>query len=501
MVHLIVVFSLTYVNCRKDTYGVFSAPADLKELPDYLEIIEKPMDFGTVRKNLDLKAYKCLEELEADVFLLCNNAMVYNARDTIYYRQARSMLELAKRDFENLRHEGDNGEPQPKVVRRGRPPSNKSQKKSLETSPIDRADRVVPEPSSATTLTNGEDKTPGSSTYNLRKTPASNRFRSNDPYVSSYRPRNGEYSEWLADWNDEFPASILRADMKNGKKQITVDETRRDTYRQFHSANNSPFSTNSIGDAKLLIPVGLQEPLSYARSLARYAANLGPVAWKVAAKKIEYVLPPGVQYGPGWVGDNGEPSFSTEKQKSTNSSVADCNTNRHVTTLTSGSSPAVAYGGPSEAMVEAVRKLNSQNELGLQGEASSWKATPFPQVQQRLMYHQPQRNGFPGIFAYDASAAGTVSWNEVSYPSAMQHHNIEEEPKLQENWSNLQQGYPCMQGPESHGDAKMWSFGNGSWQNRNVQGPPDLNVRIQAGSPSSSLQIGSPQQPDLVLQL
>jgi len=32
--------------------------------------------------------------------------------------------------------------------------------------------------------------------------------------------------------------------------------------------------------------------------------------------------------------------------------------------------------------------------------------------------------------------------------------------------------------------------------------PPDLNVRFrQTGSPSSSVQIGSPQQPDLALQL
>lgn len=247
------------------------------------------------------------------------------------------------------------------------------------------------------------------------------------------------------------------------------------------------------------LQVGLQEPLSYARSLARYAANLGPVAWKVAARKIEYVLPPGVQYGPGWVGDNGEPSeplsLSTEKSSS---SAAD-NLIRHVTPSTSGLSPGVAFG-PSEAMVEAVRKLNSQNELGLQGgEASSWKTTPFPQIQQRLMMYQSQRNGFPAV--------GPVSRNELPYPSAM-NHTMQEEAKLQENWSNLQQGYhPSVQGrvvPDSHGEAKMWSFGNGAWlgmQNRNVQVPPDLNVRIPAGSPSSSLQIGSPQQPDLVLQL
>lgn len=36
---------------KKDTYGVFSEPVDPKELPDYHEIVENPMDFGTVRKK------------------------------------------------------------------------------------------------------------------------------------------------------------------------------------------------------------------------------------------------------------------------------------------------------------------------------------------------------------------------------------------------------------------------------------------------------------------
>lgn len=36
----------------------------LMQLPDYFEVIEKPMDFGTVRKKLDRGAYKKLEELE-----------------------------------------------------------------------------------------------------------------------------------------------------------------------------------------------------------------------------------------------------------------------------------------------------------------------------------------------------------------------------------------------------------------------------------------------------
>lgn len=50
--------------------------------------------------------------------------------------------------------------------------------------------------------------------------------------------------------------------------------------------------------------VGLHSEHGYARSLARFAASLGPVAWKVASKKIEKSLPGGVKFGPGWVGEN-----------------------------------------------------------------------------------------------------------------------------------------------------------------------------------------------------
>ncbi|KAH6800210.1 DNA-binding bromodomain-containing protein [Perilla frutescens var. hirtella] len=499
---------------KKDTYGVFSEPVDINELPDYFEVIDQPMDFGTVRKKLGNGAYKKLEELEADVFLICSNAMLYNAPDTVYYRQARSIQDIAKRDFENLKHEGDNGEPQPKVVRRGRPPNNKNQKKSLEMSPLDRAGA---DPSSGTALTSAEDRATGSNLYNLRKGPALYRNRSTDPYVSSYRPRNGEnYSE--------LSASILRADMKYSKKQFTVDENRRDTYSQFHpqsSANNSSVLANSMGDMKQLVLVGLQEPLAYARSLARFAANLGPVAWKVASKRIEYVVPPGTQYGPGWVAENGAtssqpPSFSTERQMPSNNPAGDYRT--------SELSSAVPHG-LSEEMVEAVRKLNSQNERGIPGDVSAWK-TPFPPVQQKHMYNQIQqsqiqRNGFGGMLGFDSSAVGTsrfampghhsmeghqlppqtmnpMSRNDLlsNYSSAM-NHAMQEEAKMQEALTTM-----------PHREAEMWTFGKSSWpavpaqQSRSFSVPPDLNVRVPAGSPSSSLQIGSPQQqPDLALQL
>ncbi|XP_057794687.1 uncharacterized protein LOC131010982 [Salvia miltiorrhiza] len=469
---------------KKDTYGVFSEPVDVNELPDYFEVIDQPMDFGTVRKKLDRGAYKKLEELEADVFLICSNAMLYNSPDTVYYRQARSIQDIAKRDFENLRHEGDNG---PKVVRRGRPPNNKNQKKSLETSPLD---RVGADPSSGATLTNAEDKATGSNSYNLRKGPALYRYRPNDPYVSSYRPRNGEnYSDLSGDWNNEFPASILRADMKYGKKQFTVDENRRDTYRQFNPlspTNNSSAFTNSMGDTKRLVMVGLHEPFAYARSLARFAANLGPIAWKVASKKIDYVLPPGTPYGPGWVAENG--ATTSQPPSFPNNPGVDCRT--------SGSSSSVPHG-LSEELVEAVRRLNSQTERGgLQGDTSPWK-TPFPPVQQNHMYHQPQiqpqiqRNGFGGMLGYDAP-----STSRLAPVPAMEGFQF---PMLQEMPATL-----------SHHEGEMWTFGRSSWpavpaqHGRSLAAPPDLNVGVPAGSPGYGLQIGSPQQqqqPDLALQL
>lgn len=50
--------------------------------------------------------------------------------------------------------------------------------------------------------------------------------------------------------------------------------------------------------------VGLFLEHAYARSLARFSADLGSVAWRVASKKIEGSLPAGSSFGPGWVVEN-----------------------------------------------------------------------------------------------------------------------------------------------------------------------------------------------------
>ncbi|XP_076951810.1 uncharacterized protein LOC143625333 [Bidens hawaiensis] len=240
---------------KKDTHAVFSEPVDPDELPDYHEIIKHPMDFGTVRSKLDGGLYANLEELESDVYLICSNAMQYNSSDTVYFRQARAIQELAKRDFENLRLEGEDGELQPKVVRRGRPPG-KQVKKIPGSPPLD---RVGPESTSGATLATIEDNTNESTPYNLRKAPPMLYRYQADGSLGSHRSRNGEhYSELLTDWNEEFPERIRRADMKYGNKNLIIDETRRDTYKQFHPSAyscESPLLSNFGGERKQLMAV------------------------------------------------------------------------------------------------------------------------------------------------------------------------------------------------------------------------------------------------------
>ncbi|CAN6218958.1 unnamed protein product [Urochloa humidicola] len=109
---------------KKDTYGVFAEPVDPEELPDYHDVIEHPMDFSTVRRKLARNAYRSFEQFEDDVFLICSNAMQYNAPDTIYFRQAHSIQELARKKFQELRDEGIATENhQTKIEQKARPNS------------------------------------------------------------------------------------------------------------------------------------------------------------------------------------------------------------------------------------------------------------------------------------------------------------------------------------------------------------------------------------------
>ncbi|KAK6253199.1 hypothetical protein QUC31_014919 [Theobroma cacao] len=305
---------------KKDTYGAFSEPADPKELPDYHEVIEHPMDFATIRKKLASSAYANLEQFEKDVFLLCSNAMQYNAPDTIYFRQARSIQELAKKNFENLRQDSDDNEAEQKVVQRGRPPT-KNFKKPLGRPSLE--ERSAPEFSSDATLASGAENSMLVN-HDMRKgLLPSDKSSFADSSGKFYGSRNDVYSGWFpenrSDRGDEGTGQTLDVSgsmlkgymMKHGKRNFVLDENRRNTYKLFHPSVAAPEAsvlTTFDGERKQLLTVGVYLEHGYTRSLARFAANLGHVAWKIASKKIEKSLPPGVNFGPGWVGENDVPA-------------------------------------------------------------------------------------------------------------------------------------------------------------------------------------------------
>ncbi|XAR61536.1 hypothetical protein NMG60_11015988 [Bertholletia excelsa] len=510
---------------KKDTYGVFSEPVDPDELPDYHEIIEHPMDFGTVRRKLDEGHYSNLDEFEADVFLICSNAMQYNAPDTIYFRQARSIQELAKRDFENLRQVNDEGEPQPKIVRRGRPPS-KNLKKSVGNSPSERA---APEISPDTTPATGGDSAGGSNSYNLRKTPISFRLQATDAlFRASYQTRHNETYGDLSEWNNEFPASVLKAEAKHTKRLFSCDENKRASYKQsLHSAfAHEPSTSSTLNfEMKQLMEVGLRAEHGYARSLARFAANLGPVVWKIASKKIENSLPSGVKFGPGWVGENDISQPAPSISPSTLPEQKRSNQHEFGSASTSGTNPVVTYRDVNQA----ISGQNSSSQLavfkGGGGVGGGGGTTSGPSIQAQLKQMlYPDQNGFNGLLGCDPSSqtgmlrvrsnipTGQPNLEEVSVPSQMvgmvSRSSTSVTPPMAPNKTVSEPGFSEISRSTHHeyalGSSRMLPEAAVCPIQRqySLPVPPDLNVRFQApGSPSSSIQIGSPQQPDLALQL
>nr|XP_020452864.1 ATPase family AAA domain-containing protein 2 isoform X2 [Monopterus albus] len=59
-------------------FRAFTKPVDLDEVPDYAEVIKKPMDLSTVLSKIDLHQYGTVKEFLEDVDLIWQNALEYN---------------------------------------------------------------------------------------------------------------------------------------------------------------------------------------------------------------------------------------------------------------------------------------------------------------------------------------------------------------------------------------------------------------------------------------
>nr|CAD7574190.1 unnamed protein product [Timema californicum] len=76
--------SMNAEGVRGDTHSalvqffMFTKPVDINEVPDYLSIVNEPMDLETMMTKIDLHRYSSAKEFLDDVDLLCRNALAYN---------------------------------------------------------------------------------------------------------------------------------------------------------------------------------------------------------------------------------------------------------------------------------------------------------------------------------------------------------------------------------------------------------------------------------------
>uniref|UniRef100_T1G505 Bromo domain-containing protein n=1 Tax=Helobdella robusta TaxID=6412 RepID=T1G505_HELRO len=72
----------------KDHRSFFHKPVDVKEVPDYLDIVSCPMDFSTMKKKIQSQQYFHLRDFQKDFDLIIDNCTLYNAKTTVYYQAA-----------------------------------------------------------------------------------------------------------------------------------------------------------------------------------------------------------------------------------------------------------------------------------------------------------------------------------------------------------------------------------------------------------------------------
>lgn len=283
---------------KKDTYEVFAEPVDPEEVPDYYDFIKIPMDFSTIRKKLTKGVYASLEQFEKDVYLICSNAMDYNAVGTIYYRKARAIQELAKKYFQILRLD-----PEKLELEHELPSNSKSvfsakrftNKATLTKSHFEATGSDFT--SGATLATGGNDANLSNTSLHVAmKVRITGCVYSNGTVYQGNNNADGNSSavDSKAEKSEKFSASAMKAAVvKDGRRALLWEEERRDTFKPWNLLVNGDESILAIlgGDSKQLVPIGIQSEYMYIRSLSRFSAGLGPVAWKIAAQKIKRARP------------------------------------------------------------------------------------------------------------------------------------------------------------------------------------------------------------------
>ncbi|CAO3617402.1 unnamed protein product [Cunninghamella blakesleeana] len=87
---------------KRDAYGFFLEPVDTSIVQDYLTVIKKPMDFSTMKKKVEHHKYKTIHDFRKDFLLIVQNAKLYNASNTIYWKSADKLEKYGLKSIDRV---------------------------------------------------------------------------------------------------------------------------------------------------------------------------------------------------------------------------------------------------------------------------------------------------------------------------------------------------------------------------------------------------------------
>ncbi|KAF9224082.1 hypothetical protein BS17DRAFT_780434 [Gyrodon lividus] len=85
-----------------DRNGLFKHPVSKTEVPDYYDIVNKPMTWGAIDAKLDRHEYWDFGMFKSDVELVLSNAILYNKPGTSFYKTAQRMQTTSQPILQDL---------------------------------------------------------------------------------------------------------------------------------------------------------------------------------------------------------------------------------------------------------------------------------------------------------------------------------------------------------------------------------------------------------------
>ncbi|KAJ7550823.1 hypothetical protein O6H91_07G119900 [Diphasiastrum complanatum] len=283
---------------KKDTYGVFAEPVDATEVPGYYDIIREPMDFGTIRDKLSKGTYVSLDLFKKDVLLICSNAMRFNGPKTIYFKQARSIRDAARKSMNTFARQMSGLDDHSVITNKRKATGIKQPWRSLSTckdnyQPTNLDDRPRAAPAARKGSMPKNDATKLKSTVSDRagKSWEEDTGTEDDMYIAHIQSGGDKERPFF-----EYGATGTFFKGKEGRRFPSVFEHCQSSYQPFTCRRPTVSE-----DFQQLFPMGCQYEHVYSRSLAYFGANFKSAAWKYVSRKIQKVLAPQIPFGPGWV--------------------------------------------------------------------------------------------------------------------------------------------------------------------------------------------------------